>query len=130
MRWWWALSAVLLGAGVGLAGLVVHRHAFWVAGWPVPWGALLGVAAPTVIGLGLRRRTPLLLGYLLGWFLLVMLALATGPGGDFMLLSDVLGWGFLTASVVLMGVVLVAGARARRDADRPAERSRAERSHA
>jgi len=130
MRWWWALPGVLLGAGVGLAGLVVHRHALWVAGWPVPWGALLGVAAPTVIGLGLRRRTPLLLGYLLGWFLLVMVALATGPGGDFMLLSDVLGWGFLAASLLLMGVVLVAGARARRDADRSAEASRAQRSAA
>ena len=130
MRWWWALPAVLLGAGVGLAGLVVHRHAFWLAGWPVPWGALLGVAAPTVIGLGLRRRTPLLLGYLFGWFLLVMVALATGPGGDFMLLSDMLGWGFLAASLLLMGIVLVAGARARRDADRSTQRSRAERSHA
>jgi hypothetical protein len=130
MRWWWALPAVLLGAGIGLTGLVVHRHAFWVAGWPVPWGALLGVAAPTVIGLGLRRRTPLLLGYLLGWFLLVMVALATGPGGDFMLLSDMLGWGFLAASLALMGVVLVAGARARRDADSPAASSRTERSHA
>jgi hypothetical protein len=130
MRWWWALPAVLLGAGVGLAGLVVHRHAFWAAGWPVPWGALLGVAAPAVIGLGLRRRTPLLLGYLFGWFLLVMVALATGPGGDFMLLSDMLGWGFLAASLVLMGIVLVAGARARRDADRSTQGSRAERSHA
>ncbi|MGH3317653.1 MAG: hypothetical protein ACRDO0_16055 [Nocardioidaceae bacterium] len=130
MRWWWALPAVLLGAGVGLAGLVVHRHAFWVANWPVPWGALLGVAAPTVIGLGLRRRTPLLLGYLFGWFLLVTVALATGPGGDFMLMSDVLGWGFLSASLVLMAVVLIAGARARRDADRSTERSRAQRTAA
>jgi hypothetical protein len=126
MRWWWALPAALLGAGVGLAGLVVHRDAFWVAGWPVPWGALLGVSAATVVGLRLRRRAPLLLGYLFGWFLLVMVALVTGPGGDFMLLSDVLGWGFLAASLVLMGVVLVAGARARRGAGRPAERSRAE----
>jgi hypothetical protein len=114
MRWWWALPAVLLGAGVGLAGLVVHRHAFWAAGWPVPWGALLGVAAPAVIGLGLRRRTPLLLGYLFGWFLLVMVALATGPGGDFMLLSDMLGWGFLGASVLMVLVVLTVGAAAHR----------------
>ena len=131
MRWWWALPAVLLGAGVGLAGLVVHRHAFWVGAWPLPWGALLGVAAPTAIGLGLRRRTPMLLGYLFGWLLLVRVALATGPGGDFMLLSDPLGWGFLVTSLLLMAVVLVVGARARRPAARSsAERSSAERSSA
>jgi hypothetical protein len=130
MRWWWALPAVLLGAGVGLAGLVVHRNALWLGGWPLPWGALLGVGAFTVIGFGLRRRAPLLLGYLLGWMLLVLGALATGPGGDFMLLSDMLGWGFLTASLFLAGVVLVAGARARRDADKASERSRADRSAA
>jgi hypothetical protein len=127
MRWWWALPAALLGAGVGLAGLVVHRDALWFAGWPLPWGALLAVAAPTVVGIRLRRRAPLLLGYLAGWFALVMVALVTGPGGDFMLLSDVLGWGFLVTSLALMGFVLVMGARARRDADRAADRSRTQR---
>jgi hypothetical protein len=80
-----------------------------------------------VVGLRLRRRAPLLLGYLAGWFALVMVALVTGPGGDFMLLSDVLGWGFLVTSLALMGFVLVMGARARRDADRAADRSRTQR---
>ncbi len=90
---------------------------------------VLGAALSTVAGIGLFRfpdqlsrmhagTKPQVLG-----LLLVLVALATGPGGDFMLLSDLLGWGFLVTSLLLMGVVLVAGARARR----PAERSGAER---
>jgi hypothetical protein len=113
MRWLWAVPAVLCGAALGLAGLAVHRHAVWIAGWPLPWGAVLGVAAPTAVGLGLRRRTPALLGFLLGWLLLVTAALSDGPGGDFVLLSDPLGWGFLAASVLLIAVVLAVGATSR-----------------
>lgn len=111
------MPAAVLGAAVGVAGLLVHRHALWLEGWPLPWGVLLAVAAPTAVGLALRARTAALLGFLLGWLLVVMAALGDGPGGDFLLLSDVLGWGFLVASVLLMTVVLVLGATYRRRAD-------------
>lgn len=114
MRWLWALPAFLFGGGVGLSALAVHRHAIWVAGWPLPWGALLALAAPTAVGLWLRGQVPVLLGFLLGWLLVVLGALAEGPGGDFLLVSDVLGWGFLGASVLLIGVVLAVGVAAHR----------------
>ncbi len=114
MRWLWALPAIVLGGVVGLSGLAVHRHAVWVGGWPLPWGALLGLAAPTALGLWLRGRTPLVLGYALGWAVVVLGALGEGPGGDFLLMSDVLGWGFLGSSVLLIGVVLALGAAAHR----------------
>lgn len=112
MRWLWALPAVLGGGLVGVAALAVHRHALWVGGWPVPWGVLLAVAAPTAVGLALRPRPAALLGFLLGWLLPVLGALGDGPGGDFLLMSDVLGWGFLGASLVLITVVLLLGAAA------------------
>jgi hypothetical protein len=112
MRWLWALPAVLLGGLLGVAALAVHRHAVWVGGWPLPWGVLLAVAAPAAVGVVLRRRPAALLGFLLGWLVLVLAALGDGPGGDFLLLSDVLGWGFLGASLVLIAAVLLLGAAA------------------
>jgi hypothetical protein len=112
MRWLWALPAVLAGGLVGVAALVVHRQAVWVGGWPLPWGVLLSVAAPTAVGLALRPRPALLLGFLFGWALLVLSALGDGPGGDFLLMSDVLGWGFLGTTLVLITVVLLLGVAA------------------
>jgi hypothetical protein len=115
VRWWWVLPAVPLGAAVGLAGLVVHRHALWVGGWPLPWGAALAVAAPAAVGIGLRGRPSALVGYLLGWLSAVTAALGEGPGGDFVLLSDVLGWGFLGVTLPVIAAVLAVGAASRRD---------------
>jgi hypothetical protein len=114
VRWVWLLPGTLLGAGVGVAALLVHRQALWVDGRPLPWGAVLAVAAPAALGLALRGRTPVLLGFLLGWLAVVLGALVEGPGGDFLLMSDVLGWGFLGGSVVLIGVLLAVGATAHR----------------
>ena len=113
MRWWWAPPAALLGGVVGLVGLVVHRHALWLpGGWPLPWGLGLAVAAPVALGLALRGRNPALLGFLLGWAVPVLFALGDGPGGDFWLMSDVLGWGYLAATVLAIAVALVAGTAA------------------
>ena len=112
MRWWWAPPGVLVGALVGVAALAVQRHAVWLGGWPLPWGALLSVAAPTAVGLALRARPAQLHGFLFGWLLMVLGALGDGPGGDFLLMSDVLGWGFLGGSLLLITVVLLLGAAA------------------
>lgn len=106
MRWLWALPALTLGAGVALAGVLVHRHAVWVDGWPLPWGGLLAVAAATALALRLLGHAPALMGFVVGWVLVLTWALSDGPGGDFVLLSDVLGWGFLGVSVVLAAAVL------------------------
>jgi hypothetical protein len=112
MRWLWALPALLVGGLVGVAALAVHRHAVWVGGWPLPWGALLAVAAPAAVGVVLRRTPAALLGYLLGWLVLVLRSLGDGPGGDFLLLADLLGWGFLVASLLMVATVLLLGAAA------------------
>ena len=114
MRWLWVLPAVLFGGCVGVSAVAVHREAVWVGGTPLPWGAVLAVAAPTAVGLAFRTRTPVLIGFLLGWLCTVLGALAEGPGGDFLLLSDLLGWGFLAASLVMVGLVLAVGAAAHR----------------
>jgi hypothetical protein len=114
VRWWWVPPAVVLGAAVGLTGLVVHRHALWLEGWPLPWGLALAVAAPAAVGVGLRGRQPAQLGYLLGWLSVLTVALEEGPGGDFVLLSDVLGWGFLGVTMPVIAVVLGVGAVPRR----------------
>jgi hypothetical protein len=117
VRWVLLLPGLALGGLVGVSALAVHREALWTGGGPLPWGGLLAVAAPTALGLALRRRTPVLLGFLLGWLAMVLGALVEGPGGDFLLMSDVLGWGFLGASVVMIGVLLAVGAAAYRRAE-------------
>lgn len=108
MRWLWAIPAVLFGGLVGLEALVVHRDAVWVGEVPLPWGALLAIAAPTAVGIALRGRPPLLLGFLAGWLLVLWRALGGGPGGDFVLMNDMLGWGFLGANVLIFGIVMFA----------------------
>jgi hypothetical protein len=114
VRWAWLLPGLVLGVVVGTAALAVHRQAMWVDGRPVPWGAVLAVAAPAALGLALRALTPVLLGFLAGWLAMVLGALVEGPGGDFVLLSDVRGWGFLGTTVVVIGVLLAVGATAYR----------------
>jgi len=114
MRWFWAIPAVLFGGLVGLEALVVHRDALWVGAVPLPWGALLAVAAPTAVGIVLRDRPPLLLGFLAGWLLVLWRALGGGAGGDFVLMNDVVGWGFLGANLVIFGVVMFAVGATRR----------------
>lgn len=114
MRWLLVPLSALLGVAVGLTALAVHRDAVWVGAWPLPWGAVLAVAAPTALGLVLRRRPPVLLAFLLGWLATVLGALASGPGGDFLLMSDALGWSYLVGSVLLIAVMLAVGGRATR----------------
>jgi hypothetical protein len=62
----------------------------------------------------LRRLPAVLLGFLLGWLAPVLGALGGGPGGDFLLMSDVLGWGFLGASLLMVAGGLMFGAAAPR----------------
>lgn len=114
MRWVWLFPSIVLGGCVGVSAVAVHRDAFWVGASPLPWGAVLAVAAPTAVGLALREHTPVLIGFLFGWLSTVLGSLAEGPGGDFLLLSDPIGWGFLAASVLMVVLVLVVGAATRR----------------
>jgi hypothetical protein len=114
MRWLWAIPAVLFGALVGLEALVVHRDAVWVGAVPLPWGALLAIAAPTAVGIALRNEPALLLGFLAGWLLILLRALGGGAGGDFVLMNDVVGWGFLGANLLVFGVVMFAVGATRR----------------
>jgi hypothetical protein len=114
MRWLWAIPAALFGGLVGLDALVVHRDAVWVGAVPLPWGALLAVAALVAIGIMLRDWPPLLLGFMAGWLLVLWRALDGGPGGDFVLMNDVVGWSFLGANLLVFGVVMFAAGATRR----------------
>jgi hypothetical protein len=114
MRWWWAVPAAVVGALAGVAALVVHRHAVYAGPWPLPWGAALGVAAPFAVAVGLRREAPALVGFVGGWLLALLVALSEGPGGDFLLLADPLGWGFLAVSLLMVVVAVVVGGVAHR----------------
>ena len=108
MRWLWTVPGVLLGGLMALEALVVHRDAVWLGAVPLPWGALLAIAAPIAVGIALRGRPPLLLGFLAGGLLVLWRAVTGGGGGDFVLMNDVLGWGFLGANLLVFGAVLFA----------------------
>lgn len=87
-------SAVLLGAGVGVLALLVHR--LEAAG--VPWGLALAVLASAGGSVGLRgvgAGRAGSAGYGIGWCAVVLAALAGRPEGDFVLAGDALGWCFL-----------------------------------
>ncbi|WP_370618184.1 DUF6113 family protein [Mumia qirimensis] len=95
--------AVLLGAAVCVAGLVVHRH----VDLSVPWGLLLVLA--TVV---LATRAA---GYLVGtagavalaggYGVVLFLGTSSRPEGDYLVAADTLGYAFLLGSLA----ALVAG---------------------
>jgi hypothetical protein len=114
MRWLWLFPSIALGGFVGVAALAVHRDAVWLGASPLPWGAVLAVAAPTAVGLVLRTHTLVLLGFLFGWLATILGSLSEGPGGDFLLVSDPIGWGFLGGSVLMVTLVFALGAAAYR----------------
>lgn len=122
LRLLWTLPAALLGAALSLLGMVVHRQATWLDDFPLPWGVLLAVAAPAAVALVLRGCAPAFVGFLLGWLVALTLAVAGGPGGDYFLMADVLGWSYLGADFVVIGLVAGMGAASNR---RRLERARA-----
>ena len=93
-----ALGAALVGAGLAVAGVAVHRLAWRVGVVAAPWGLALAVATPVACGVAVRqlRGGRLLSGALaVGWLLVVMGVVGGRPEGDFAIAADWMGWGFL-----------------------------------
>jgi hypothetical protein len=104
-------ACLLLGLVVSLGALVVHRSAF-------PLGLLLALVSSLGVPWWLLRsgspRTAV--SYVVGWLLLLGLAVIGRPEGDYVLAADVRGYGLLGGGFVLVafGVVSFAGGRGRR----------------
>ena len=104
------LGCVLLGAGVALGALTVHRLA-------PPAGLLLALACsfgvPGRLLVGSQRRTAA--SYVVGWLAMFGLVVTGRPEGDFLLAGDMTGLTLVAAAIVMaaFGVVALAGKRHR-----------------
>lgn len=58
-RWPAVLGAVLIGAGVGILGTVLHAHFAWLGEAVVPWGAVLALVLVAAAQLWWTLRTHL-----------------------------------------------------------------------
>lgn len=99
---------------IGIAGVVVALLASWVSRgvWrpgslALPWGAALGIAG-SGSGVWLARVWTAGAGFAAaaGWLVGIAYLLPGGPGGDFILINDWLGNGFL----LLGSLVVIAAA--------------------
>ena len=96
------LAALVAGAVVGLAAVLVHREAF-------PLGLVLAVAASFALPLRLlpSRHPRAAAAYAGGWLALLGLVVAGRPEGDFAIANDVPGWSLLLAGLLMVAVGLV-----------------------
>lgn len=83
----------------------------------LPWGLVLALASVVVVvrAAALLGGAAGLLGAAGGWFGAVLWLQTPGPGGDFLLVSDALGYGFLYVGMLLVVVAVVTGTRTGRD---------------
>jgi hypothetical protein len=107
-----ALACLILGAGVGLATVLLHGYG---------WGLGLGIAATaaTLVALpgGWWRRLP----FALGWTAMLGVATVQRPEGDYVVASDAAGYLLLATGAVVLGagfVGLLDRRAAAEDADR------------
>jgi hypothetical protein len=96
-------AALLLGAVVGLAAVVVHRSL-------VPLGLLLALAATFVTAWWFQRssRPRTAASYAAGWFAVLLVVLLGRPEGDYAVAADPPGFALLAGGLVLVVVALVA----------------------
>lgn len=117
------MACAFLGAVLGLASLLVHREALRVAGVPLPWGLLLGLATTYAVITALAATPAGLRGSAgcgIGWFLLVLATQRSRPEGDFLVAGDWLGTSFVLGGMAVVAVAVVrAGTRASREQVRP-----------
>lgn len=111
------VAAVLAGSGTAVCGLVIHRHVWRDGPVPVPWGLLLALATAVLVvrAVALVTGPPAGLGAAAGWFGTVLWLQTPGPGGDFLLVSDALGYCFLYAGMLLVAVTAVTTTRTGRN---------------
>jgi len=104
-HWWskaaFVLAAALSGVFVGVAIGVQHRLF-------APWGLILGGVVLVVFALALRLLFPSRLGIALGMggAFVAVTALSTELGRGYVILSDPLGWGLLSVTVLVFLVGL------------------------
>lgn len=105
-----ALLALTLAGAVVVAvcaGLV-SRQVWRPGGVLVPWGLALSIGG-SVSFVGVARLAGRWMGFVAAgaWLFVVFGGLLSGPGGDYVVMEDFLGWGFLLAASA--AVLVVAG---------------------
>lgn len=102
------LGSLLLGAAVCLGAVLVHRSL-------VPLGLLVAVGSSVAVAGWLRgsRHPRTAASYVVGWLVLLAVAVAGRPEGDYLVAGDVRGYVLLatTLVLVLVGIVSLAGGR-------------------
>jgi hypothetical protein len=95
-------AALLLGAAVALASVVVHRSDF-------PWGLLVALAATFAVPWRLlQSRWPRTAStYVVGWLALFGFVVAGRPEGDYAIGGDLEGYTLMGAGLVLVLVAVV-----------------------
>ncbi|GAA1547020.1 hypothetical protein GCM10009788_56460 [Nocardioides humi] len=89
-----ALGSLVLGAGVGLATVGLHRY-----GWGLGLGAAATAATLVALPGGWWARLP----FALGWVALLGVASVQRPEGDYVVAGDVSGYLLLAVGAVVLG---------------------------
>lgn len=100
-RWLAAVVVLLLGLACGVATALVHRD------W---WGMALGIGAAAAVTVALPGTWWGRPAFAAGWVLAMLAALLPPGGGGFLVVADLLGYGLLGASLLLL-LVSVATSR-------------------
>ena len=106
------LAALLVGAGSGVAGTLLHQE------W---WGLGLALATGLVV-LAWLPPGPVRLAFAIGWCVPVLRGALERPAGGFLIASDAQGWSFLGGSFVLLAAALTTVAARRGRAGDPGVR--------
>jgi hypothetical protein len=97
-------AAVLVGAAVAVAAVMVHRSV--VLG--VPLGLLIALATSFVTLWAMRDMLPRLASsYALGWLVAFGFALFGRPEGDYVVASDLRGYAMMVAGFVMLAIGVV-----------------------
>lgn len=87
-----AALTVLVGAWTAVCAVAVHSQA---------WGLALGLGASFAALLATPRGAARA-GFVLGWELVLMMAVLGRPEGDWVIMADALGYTLLGAALVLL----------------------------
>jgi hypothetical protein len=105
-----------VGAFLALAAIPAHRHVLTFAGASVPWGLAVAVVTVLCCGWAVRGMGLTAVGVAVGWLAVLLGVLPGGPGGDYVYLTDLAGWGLLVGGVAA-GLVLLVTALTGREAE-------------
>ena len=107
------LAAGVLGFGVALLGLLVHRDATRLASIGVPWGVALSLLTSfaVVCAAGALSGAPAAACAAAGWVGCLLFALQGRPEGDYLLAADAVGQGFVWGGLATVGVGFAVGLR-------------------